>query len=38
MTRADLVRVLAVGDPFMPAGVFTAALARLGGAVSVTEL
>ena len=38
MTRADPVRVLAVGDPFMPAGLFTAALARLGDAVSVTEL
>jgi D-3-phosphoglycerate dehydrogenase / 2-oxoglutarate reductase len=38
VTRADPVRVLAVGDPFMPAGLFTTALARLGDAVSVTEL
>jgi len=32
------VGVLAVGDAYMPAGVFTAALARLGDAVAVTEL
>jgi D-3-phosphoglycerate dehydrogenase len=32
------VRVLAVGDPFMPAGLFTTALAGLGDAISVTEL
>jgi D-3-phosphoglycerate dehydrogenase len=38
MTGADPVRVLAAGDPFMPAGLFTAALAGLGDAVSVTEL
>jgi D-3-phosphoglycerate dehydrogenase / 2-oxoglutarate reductase len=38
MTEADPVRVLAVGDPFMPAGLFGAALGRLGGAVAVTEL
>ena len=38
MTRAGPVRVLAVGDPFMPAGLFTAALAGLRGGVAVTEL
>ena len=38
MTGADPVRVLAVGDPFMPAGLFTAALAGLRGRVTVTEL
>ena len=38
MTGADPVRVLAVGDPFMPAGLFTAALAGLGDAVTVTEM
>jgi D-3-phosphoglycerate dehydrogenase len=38
VTQADPVRVLAAGDPFMPAGLFTAALAGLGHAVSVTEL
>jgi D-3-phosphoglycerate dehydrogenase len=32
------VGVLAVGDAFMPAGLFTAALAGLGDAVAVTEL
>jgi len=32
------VGVLAVGDAFMPAGLFTAALAGLGAAVAVTEL
>jgi D-3-phosphoglycerate dehydrogenase len=32
------MRVLAVGDAYMPAGVFSAALAGLGGAVTVTEL
>ena len=32
------VGVLAVGDAFMPAGLFTAALASLGDAVTVTEL
>jgi hypothetical protein len=29
VTQADPVRVLAVGDGYLPAGVFTAALARL---------
>jgi D-3-phosphoglycerate dehydrogenase / 2-oxoglutarate reductase len=32
------VGVLAVGDAYMPAGLFTAALAGLGGAVTVTEM
>lgn len=32
------LRVLAVGDAYMPASVFTAAFAALGGAVAVTEL
>jgi D-3-phosphoglycerate dehydrogenase / 2-oxoglutarate reductase len=38
VTQAKPVRVLAVGDAYMPAGVFTAALARLGSTVTVTEL
>jgi D-3-phosphoglycerate dehydrogenase len=38
VTQADPVRVLVVGDSYMPADVFTAALGRLGGTVSVTEL
>src|SRR5579859_4069851 len=38
MTPADPVRVLAVGDPFMPAHAFTRALAGLGDAVTITEL
>jgi D-3-phosphoglycerate dehydrogenase len=38
VTPADPVRVLAVGDPFIPAGVFTRALARLGDAAKITEL
>jgi D-3-phosphoglycerate dehydrogenase / 2-oxoglutarate reductase len=32
------VRVLAIGDPFMPVGSFAAALATLGDAVAVTQL
>jgi D-3-phosphoglycerate dehydrogenase / 2-oxoglutarate reductase len=36
--QADPVRVLVVGDSYMPAGVFTAALAGLGDLISVTEL
>ena len=32
------VRVLAVGDPYMPAASFAAALGRLGDAVTITEL
>jgi D-3-phosphoglycerate dehydrogenase len=35
---ANQVRVLAVGDPFIPVSAFTRALASLGDAVSVTEL
>ena len=38
MTQVDPVRVLVVGDSYMPAGVFTAALAGLGDLISVTEL
>lgn len=38
MTQADPVRVLVVGDAYMPASVFTRALAGLGAAVTVTEL
>lgn len=38
MTQADPVRVLVVGDSYMPAGVFTAALAGLSDLISVTEL
>jgi D-3-phosphoglycerate dehydrogenase len=38
VTQADPVRVLVVGDSYMPAGLFTAALAGLGDTVSVTEL
>jgi D-3-phosphoglycerate dehydrogenase / 2-oxoglutarate reductase len=38
VTQADPVRVLVVGDSYMPAGVFTAALAGLGDLISVTEL
>jgi len=38
VTSADPLRVLAAGDSYMPASVFTAALAGLGGAVAVSEL
>ncbi len=38
MTQADSVRVLVVGDSYMPAGVFATALGGLGDTVSVTEL
>ena len=38
MTHSAPLRVLAVGDSYMPASVFAAALAGLGDAVSVTEL
>ena len=38
MTRPGPLRVLAVGDSYMPASIFTAALASLGDAVCVTEL
>ena len=37
-TMAGPVRVLVVGDAYMPAGIFTSALAGLGAAVAVTEL
>lgn len=38
MIQADPVRVLVVGDSYMPASVFTGAFGGLGGAVTVTEL
>jgi D-3-phosphoglycerate dehydrogenase len=38
VSQAAAARILAVGDPFMPAGAFTRALAVLGEAVTVTEL
>src|SRR6202035_2770749 len=38
VTMNPPVRVLAVGDPYMPAASFAAALARLGDAVTITEL
>jgi D-3-phosphoglycerate dehydrogenase / 2-oxoglutarate reductase len=38
VSQAEPVRVLAVGDPFMPVSAFTDALAALGDAVAVTEL
>jgi D-3-phosphoglycerate dehydrogenase / 2-oxoglutarate reductase len=38
VTQAGPLRVLAVGDAYMPVGVFTAALAGLGDTVTVTEL
>ncbi len=38
MIPPEQLRVLAVGDPFMPASAFTHALAALGDAVTVTEL
>jgi D-3-phosphoglycerate dehydrogenase len=38
VSHPDPLRVLAVGDSYMPASVFTAALAGLGDGVSVTEL
>jgi len=38
VTQADPVRVLVVGDPYMPVSVFVAALASLGDTVTVTEL
>ncbi len=38
MTQADPLRVLVVGDTYMPASVFTRALASLGDDVTVTEL
>ncbi len=38
MSQADPVRVLVVGDPYMPASIFASAFGSLGGAVTVTEL
>ena len=38
MSNAEPLRVLAVGDPFMPASAFTRALHDLGDAVAITEL
>jgi D-3-phosphoglycerate dehydrogenase / 2-oxoglutarate reductase len=38
VSPADPVRVLVAGDAYMPAGIFTAALAGLGDAIAVTEL
>jgi D-3-phosphoglycerate dehydrogenase / 2-oxoglutarate reductase len=38
VNEADPVRILAVGDPFMPASAFTRALEDLGDAVAITEL
>jgi D-3-phosphoglycerate dehydrogenase / 2-oxoglutarate reductase len=37
VSQVTAARILAVGDPFMPAGAFTRALAALGEAVTVTE-
>jgi D-3-phosphoglycerate dehydrogenase / 2-oxoglutarate reductase len=37
VSHAEPLRILAVGDPFMPAGEFTHALAALADAVEVTE-
>ncbi len=38
MSQAGPLRVLVVGDPYMPAGIFAAAFAALGAAVTVTAL
>jgi len=38
VSHAYPLRVLVVGDPYMPAGVFASALAGLGDAITVTEL
>jgi D-3-phosphoglycerate dehydrogenase / 2-oxoglutarate reductase len=38
VSQAAAVRILAVGDPFVPASVFTRALAVLGDAVTIAEL
>jgi hypothetical protein len=35
VSQADPVRVLVVGDPYRPAGIFTSALAGLGDAVAL---
>jgi D-3-phosphoglycerate dehydrogenase len=38
VSQARPLRVLAVGDPYMPAGIFAGALAGLGDTIAVTEL
>jgi D-3-phosphoglycerate dehydrogenase / 2-oxoglutarate reductase len=38
VSTTERASVLVVGDPYMPAGIFTEAFARLGGKVAVTEL
>jgi D-3-phosphoglycerate dehydrogenase / 2-oxoglutarate reductase len=38
VTASRPVRVLAIGDPYMPVGSFAAALANLGAAVTVTQM
>jgi D-3-phosphoglycerate dehydrogenase len=38
VSQADPLRVLVVGDPYMPASIFASAFAGLGEAVTVTEL
>jgi D-3-phosphoglycerate dehydrogenase / 2-oxoglutarate reductase len=38
VSQAHPVRVLVVGDPYMPAGIFASALAGLGDTAAVTEL
>jgi hypothetical protein len=38
VSQTDPVHVLVVGDVYMPAGIFTRALADLGDAVAVSEL
>jgi D-3-phosphoglycerate dehydrogenase / 2-oxoglutarate reductase len=38
VSHAEPVRILAVGDPFMPASVFTRALDDLGDAIAITEM
>jgi hypothetical protein len=38
VSQAHPVRVLVVGDPYMPAGIFASALAGLGDTAGVTEL
>ncbi len=38
MSQPELVRILVVGDAYMPASIFTKALAGLRGTITVTEL
>jgi D-3-phosphoglycerate dehydrogenase len=38
VSPGDRLRILVAGDAYMPAGIFTSALAALGDAVAVTEL